>query len=356
MSESTMTPTAPYEEHFTTSSITTNARLLLSMMLVAAAFLFSDLIVGLRSIDVGTDTYVYAEVFRELRGGPIQTRFEPGFLLVTRVLSVLGFSLQTYQCVLFGLLLLMVVLAARHYFRYLGATRGYMTFLIAGLSLLFVSPMFVNASINAVRQGLAALPVFIALLAFHQRQWRTFFIYGVIGTCFHYSSLLYLAFAPLLLLNLKLLRIAAIVAFVAYCTGLTMIVVRAAVPALYNAVMDYSLGAKYKSGVRLDFAAFSIFWYALPFMLSGLVRKPFNTRIQDSTAVYLVMLLPFFLVGWGNFSNRYLLSSYLAISLMVGAIFFHSRLSILRNPILLRGALLVSCAVFYYYVANQVIV
>ncbi|MFC3653465.1 EpsG family protein [Dyella humi] len=357
MSESIMMPsTTPYVEHSSTSNITTNARVMLSMMLVAAAFLFSDLVVGLRSIDVGTDTYVYEEVYRELRGGPIETRFEPGFLLVTRLLSILGFSVETYQCVLFGLLLLMVVLAARHYFNYLGSTRGYMTFLIAGVMFLFISPMFVNASINAVRQGLAALPVFTALLAFHQRQWRTFFIYGVIATCFHYSSLLYLAFAPLLLVNLKLLRIAALLAFIAYCTGVTMIVVRAAVPALYNAVMDYSLGAKYKSGVRLDFAVFSIFWYALPFMMSGLVRKPFNTRLKDSTAVYLVMLLPFFAVGWGNFSNRFLLSSYMAISLMVAAIFFHSRLSILRNPILLRGGLVVSCAVFYYYVANQVLV
>ena len=68
------------------------------------------------------------------------------------------------------------------------------------------------------------------------------------------------------------------------------------------------------------------------------------------------MLLPFFLLGWGNFSNRYLLSAYLAISMMMAAIFFHSRLSMLRNPILLRVGLIVSCAVFYYYVSNQVLI
>jgi hypothetical protein len=351
-----MTSTTHYLEYSRTSNITTNARLMLSMMLIAAACLFTDMLVGTRSIDVGTDTYVYAEVFQEFHAVPAQTRFEPGFLIVTKVLSVLGFSLQTYQCVLFGLLLLMAILAARHYFDYLGGKHGYLTFLIGALAFLFISPMFVNASINAVRQGLASLPVFIALLAFHQRQWRSFLIYGVVATSFHYSSLVYLAFAPLLLIKLKWLRIAAILAFVAYCTGITMIVVRAAIPSLYNAVMDYSLGAKYKSGVRLDFAAFSIFWYALPFMLSGLVRKPFNTRLKDSTAVYLVMLLPFFLLGWGNFSNRFLLSAYMAISMMVAAIFFHSRLSVLRNPILMRMGLVISCAVFYYYVVNQVLV
>lgn len=350
------TPTASYVEYSRPSNLTDNARGMLSLILLVPVFLFTDLVVGTRNIDVGSDTAVYAMVFRELRNGLVESRFEPGFLLLTRLLSGLGVSLQVYQCVLFGLLVLMAVLASRRYFDYLGPSRGYLTFLSASLMFLLLSPMFVNASINAVRQGLASLPVFMALLAFHQRQWRTFFIYGAIASCFHYSSLVYLAFAPLLLMNLKFLRIAAIVGFVAYCSGLTLIVVRAGAPFLYDSVMDYELGTKYKSGVRIDFAVFSIFWYFLPLLVSGLVRKPYSTRLKDSTAVYLVMLLPFFMLGWGNFSNRYLLSAYLSISLMVAAIFFHSRLSILRNPILLRVGLIVSCAVFYYYVSNQVLV
>ncbi|HKT29556.1 EpsG family protein [Dyella sp.] len=350
------THTASYVGYSRPSNITTNARVILSIILLVPVFLFTDLVVGLRGIDVGSDTAVYAKVFSELRNHLVESRFEPGFLLLTRLLSGLGFSLQAYQCVLFGLLLVMVVLASRRYFDYLGSSRGFFTFLSASVMFMLFSPMFVNASINAVRQGLASLPVFMALLAFHQRQWRDFFIFGIVATCFHYSSLVYLACAPLLLINLKFLRIAAIIGFIAYCSGLTLIVVRSAVPSLYDAVMDYELGSKYKSGVRIDFALFSIFWYLLPLFLSGLVRKPYSTRLKDSTAVYLVMLLPFFLLGWGNFSNRYLLSAYLAISLMVAAIFFHSRLSMLRNPILLRVGLIVSCAVFYYYVSNQVLV
>lgn len=350
------TPAASYAEYSRPSNITTNARVMLSVILLVPVFLFTDLVVGTRGIDVGSDTAVYAMVFHEMRHSLAQSRFEPGFLLLTRFVSGLGVSLQVYQCVLFGLLLLATVLASRKYFDYLGSSRGFLTFLSASLMFMLLSPMFVNASINAVRQGLASLPVFIALLAFHQRQWRDFFIFGVIASCFHYSSLVYLACAPLLLLNLKFLRVVAILGFIAYCSGLTLVVVRAAAPFIYDSVMDYELGSKYKSGVRIDFALFSIFWYLLPLMLAGLVRKPYSQRLKDSTAVYLVMLLPFFLLGWGNFSNRYLLSAYLAISLMVAAIFFHSRVSILRNPILLRAGLFVSCAVFYYYVSNQVLV
>lgn len=351
-----MSSATPYVEYSHVSNITTNARVFLGLILILAVCVIADFVVGSRSIDVGTDTYVYASFFNELHGGYVKTRFEPGFLLITKALSATGMSVKDYQSVLFAILLATAAVAARNYFDYLGSTRGYVTFLTASLMLLFFSPMFVNASINAMRQGLAALPVFTALLAFHQRQWRKFIAYGVLATSFHYSSLLYMAFAPLLLIPLRWLRVIAALAFVAYCSGLTMIVVRTATPFIYNAVMDYRLGATYRSGVRVDFAIFSIFWYLLPFLMARMVRSPFSARIKDSTAVYLVMLLPFFSVGWGNFSNRYLLSAYLAASLIVAAIFFHSRLSILRNPVLLRMAFVVSCAVFYYYVKHQVIV
>ena len=350
-------PLNPYVDYVAPSNVTTNARVLLSVILIVVAGLFADIIVGTRGIDVGSDTYVYAGFFQSLNGaGGYETRFEPGFVLVTRILAAIGFSIAGYQMMLFGLLLLTAVFAARYYHEYLGARQGLLTFLVASLMFLLFSPMFVNASINAVRQGLAALLVFTALLAFQRRQWGTSFMYGLLATSFHYSSLMYLVFALLLLINIKLLRLVAVVAFIAYCTGLTMIVVRAASPALYNAVMDYSEASKFRAGVRIDFAAFAILWYVLPLVLAPMVRKPFSGHLKDSTAVYLVMLLPFFAVGWGNFSNRYLLPAYLAASLMVAAVFCHNRLSIMRNPILIRGGLIVSCAAFAYYVTNQVII
>jgi hypothetical protein len=342
----------PYFDHH----VALNARTMLSLMLIAAAFLFVDAVVGMRGIDVGTDTYNYAMYFLSSRDGIAATRFEPGFVLITRVLSATGMSVAGYQLVLFAILLLTAMAAMRHYFHYLDSEFGYLTFVTTGLMLLLLSPMFVNASINAVRQGMAALPVFTALLAFHRRQWRSFIMYGVLATSFHYSSLLYLAFAPMLLLSMRMLRIVAAAAFLAYCTGLTLIAVRVVSPLVYNAVMDYSLSATYRSGVRIDFAVFSIFWYLLPLLMSRLVRDPFSTRIKESTAVYMVMLLPFFVLGWGNFSNRYLLPAYLATSLIVAAIFCHSRISLLRNPLLLRGGLMISCAVFFYYVTHQVVV
>lgn len=337
-------------------SAAANARTVLSLLLIFSACLVADAIIGLRPLDVGTDTRIYAGVFVSMRHGFVDTRFEPGFALVTRLLSLTGMSVAGYQASLFGISLVTAALAARRYFHYLGGTRGYLTFLTAGLMFLFLSPMFVNGSINAVRQGLASLLVFAALLSFHHRQWRSFIVYGALAVGFHYSSLLYLAFAPLLLFNMRVQRVIAVVAFLAYCSGLTMIMVRALVPPLYNAVMAYVAGSNYRAGVRIDFAVFAMFWYFLPYLLSRMIREPFSARIKQSMAVYSVMLLPFFTVGWGNFSNRYLLGPWEAASFIVAAIFCFSRFRPFRHSVLLSGGLVMASGVFCYYVTYQVII
>lgn len=337
-------------------STAANARAVLSLLLLLAACTVTTVVVGLRALDVGTDTHMYAGFFLTMRNGLIATRFEPGFVALTRLASATGMSVVGYQATLFGVLLVGAAIAARRYYTYLGSTRGFLTFLSAVLLFLFVSPMFVNASINAVRQGLAAPLVFAALLAFHHRKWRSFVLLGAAASSLHYSSLMYLAFAPVLLLSLRRQRILASVGFLAYCSGLSMVVVRVAVPVLYNEVMNYKVDAVYRAGIRFDFALFSLFWYLLPFMVSRLVHAPFAERIKQSTAVYMVMVLPFFLLGWGNYSNRYLLVPWVAASFMVAAMVCHSRTPLLRHPVLLRGGLVMASGVFCFYVTHMIMI
>lgn len=339
-----------------TDSVVANARVVLSLLLLLAVCTVAVFVVSSRAIDVGTDTHVYAGFFLAMRHGLIETRLEPGFVALTRLASATGMSVAGYQATLFGVLLVGSAIAARRYHVYLGSTRGFLTFLSAVLLFLFVSPMFVNASINTVRQGLTAPLVFAAMLAFHHRRWRSFVLLGATASSLHYSSLLYLAFAPVLLLSLRKQRILAGVGFLAYCSGLSMVVVRVGVPVLYNDVMNYHVDAVYRAGIRYDFALFALFWYLLPFMASRLVHAPFSERIKQSAAVYMVMVLPFFLLGWGNFSNRYLLVPWVAASFLVAAMVCHSRTPLLRHPVLLRGGLVAAGGVFCFYVTHTIMI
>lgn len=337
-------------------SAAANARVVLSLLLLLGVCSVAAIVVGLRDVGVGTDTHVYAAVFKAMRNGLIETRFEPGFVLLTRLTSATGMSVASYQATLFAVLIAGCVVAARRYHIYLDSNRGFLTFLTAVVLFLFVSPMFVNAAINAVRQGLAAPLVFAALLAFHQRKWSKFVLLGAVASSLHYSSLMYLAFAPVLLLSLRRQRIVAAVGFVAYCSGLSLVAVRVAVPALYTEVMNYSVDAVYRAGIRYDFALFSLFWYLLPLMVSRIVQSPYGERIKQSTAVYMVMVLPFLLLGWGNYSNRYLLVPWVAASFMVAAIACHSRTPLLRHPLLLRCGLVAAGGIFCFYVTHMIII
>ncbi len=338
------------------SAVDNNARILLGLMFVAAAIILVDLAVGTRGINVGTDTSVYAAFFESLsHRGEVASRFEPVFYYLSLTLASIGLSFTAYESLLFLVMIGTVVVATRRYHAYLMSETRYMTFLVASLLFLFISPVMSNATINVVRQGLASLLVFTSLLAFYQRQWRGFVVWGLLATGFHYSSVLYLLFAPVLLLTPRMQRAAGIAAFLAYSSGLTMLLVRALVPGIYAMVMAYDAGSTYRSGVRLDFAVFSLFWYLLPFMVAPLVREPVRERINRSTAVYLVLMLPFFAVGWGNFSNRYLLPAWLSVSLILAAICCDSRFSPLRNPVLLRVGLVAASGVFCYYVTHGVV-
>lgn len=332
-----------------------NARAMLGLLLVFAAVVVVDYVVANRG-DIGTDTSQYAGFFDALRlRGALPSRFEPVFYYLSLVLAATGMSFPAYLSVLFLVMIGTVLVATRNFHEYLQSQSHYLTFLIASLMFLFISPVMSNATINVVRQGLASLLVFTALLAFHRRQWRAYVLWGLLATGFHYSSVLYLLCAPVLLLKPKLQRIVGIGAFLAYCSGFTMILVRALAPSLYAYVMTHDAIATYRSGVRLDFAAFSLFWYLLPLLAAPLVREPVRENIKHSTTVYLVLMLPFFLIGWGSFSNRYLLPAWLAVSLILAAICCDNRFSPLRNPIVLRLGMVAACGVFCFYVTRGIL-
>lgn len=328
----------------------------LSLLLLVLAAAFGCWVVGTRALDIGTDTSVYAGFYETLGHTAIKTRLEPGFVYFSLLISKLGLGVIGYQISLFALLLAIAFVACRKYFRYIGGGRGFAIFLTASLMLLFVSPMFVNGSINAVRQGLAALLIFTALLSFHQRQWWRFLFVGALATSLHVSSLMYLACAPALLLKARTLRWVAAIAFFAYVSGLSMKLVQGLVPSLYTFVQEYAPNPDYRSGVRIDFAVFSIFWYVLPHMFAPLIREPQREAILHSAGVYLTMVLPFFLVGWGSYSNRFLLPPWLAASLIVAAVMCYSRVSLLRNPLFLQIGLVAACGALYYYVNNGIVI
>lgn len=346
--------TLPYPRHAASPQASAARGLGVAWLLAVA--LFGCWRVGSRPLEIGSDTETYAGFFESLDHGVPDTRLEPGFAYLSYGLRLLGLGVPGYQAVLFALLLLGVAIAVRIQHRAFPPTQAYPTLLCAALLLLFVSPMFVNASINAIRQGLAAPLVFAALLCFQQRRGWGFALLGVIATSLHVSSLLYLACAPALLLKPALLRALAALAFVAYVSGVSMKAVGMVSPALYTTVMEYTANDNYRAGVRADFAVFTVFWYVLVLGVSPWVQAAARRPLLDSASVYLVMVLPFFAIGWGYFSNRYLLPGWLAASLILAVVCCYSRVAPLRHPLLLGAGLAAACGVFFFLVGRGIVI
>ena len=329
---------------------------IINALVLLLASVFGLWLVGLRGVEIGTDTQTYAGFFEVLSNGIPETRLEPGFVYISYVLRQIGLGVTEYQIALFALLLATVFVAARAYHVYLRADSRLSTYLVLTLALLYFSPMFANATINAIRQGLASLLVFTALLSFQRKEWPLFALFALISISLHYSSILYLIFAPVLMFKGRWPLYLAALSFLLYVSGLSLIAVRTLIPGLYDAVMEYASSAVYRSGVRIDFAIFSIFWYVVLQALLPLVQERYRERISDGATIYLVMLLPFFAVGWGSFSNRYLLPAWLSISLIYAAVFCCGRIRFLRNPFLLQALLLASCPVFYIYITRGIVI
>lgn len=329
---------------------------MLCLMLVVAMCVVSSIVVGTRSIDTGTDTRNYAYFFSSIGHGSLDTRLEPGFVFFSSAIRWLGGNVVAYQTALFAAMLMTVLVATRQYFSFLGEGRGYLTFLLASLALLLLSPMFVNGSINAIRQGLASLLVFASLLAFHQRRWWVFMACGALASSLHYSSLMFLAVAPSLLLNPRLCHLLVLSALTIYSAGLSSTLVMAMSPSLHAMVMDYSAGSEYRAGTRLDFVVFSSFWYLAPYLLAPLLRQGVSRRIKDGMAVYGIMLLPFFFFGFGNFSNRYLLPAWLAASIFMASIVVGIKAprSVVVTAVWLLS--IFSLIAFKYYVDNVIVI
>ncbi|WP_413738402.1 hypothetical protein, partial [Shewanella sp. BJSY2023SW001] len=74
---------------------------------------------------------------------------------------------------------------------------------------------------------------------------------------------------------------------------------------------NYDSFAEYKSGVRFDFAVFSLF----PTLYLLFIKVTRVINISELTLsfykIYSLLLIPFWFLGWGNYSNRYAMPAWL---------------------------------------------
>lgn len=289
--------------------------LLFSLVLVSPAVYF----VALRESWVGTDTQNYIFFFQRAEVcGCIPEEMEFLFGLVAWFVGSIGGGEEVFFGIISAIQFFLAVVLAISLGRYLEYKNSTFAFCLFFISLLLVFPFFLSMQVNVLRQGVSALFVANAAIFFQQRKRLLFISFCLLAIGFHYSALMYVATIPILCLSYKRIKWIFIFLIVFYITGLSEQFVRVISEGLglplYQFLSDYGSDSDYRSGVRLDFIVFSVFPLLL---LGGLGKIQFTdlgaARLQKIASVYLVLMVPFLVLGWGSYSDRYALGAWLLI-------------------------------------------
>lgn len=261
--------------------------------------------IAIRELDVGTDTEVYVNYFMDLASGKDVVQLEYGFYCLSFLLSSLGLPYE-FNFYIFSALNFFFI---GWFVNSIGVESGSKKFLLFFVMCLLINPFFAGFQVNALRQGLSFFLLLYSFSFLLNRKYAKFVVVCFLSSMFHFSSLIYLPFLLILFLGFYKVVVIQVLLFFAYIAGFTEAFVElfstlTGLP-IYEYISNYDSFADYNSGVRVDFALFSI----IPTLYFCLIKVTGLLKIDNVAAnvyrIYSILLIPFWLLGWGNYSNRY---------------------------------------------------
>lgn len=330
------------------------SRKLIANGLIFVCVLYLAFIVGNRSTYVGTDTENYMYFYDQVIACNCSPAgFEPIFGFLARGLAILSTEVDLlFICISFLQLFLLVAMS-RQLSQYLGFERNDYRVILLTVAFSFLSPFFMAAQINIIRQGVAALAVCSAIIAMAEKRLRPALIWGVLAIGFHFSAVLYIAVLPLFYLKFRNRAVIFGLLVCCYTLGLSEILIRIVSEtlniSLYSLVANYGVEADYRSGVRIDFLLFSLAPIAGAIILHiNSTSVLFRERIKRIGELYSLLLLPFLLLGWGGYSDRYAFGAWMLLP-GFGAVLMYRIISKKTFFLLLFIVFLSVCYFLYSY-------
>lgn len=273
--------------------------------------------VATRDSSTGTDTQNYVDLLEDARSCDcILDGDEPLFAALVRALTMAGMSDAIFFGVISAIQMLAAIKLGWSFAKLMDYREKGAAFVLMFLALLVAFPFFLAMQINVLHQGVGAFFVALAAIQFYRRRFWPALGLIAAGTGFHYSTLMYAAAMPLLLVKPSVLMSVFVGLLLMYVSGASEHVVRlisdaSGVP-LYSIVAGYGAFAEYRVGIRYDFVVFSLLPLGLTYLVylffpSSIARK----RMNGLCAIYAVLLVPFLFFGWASYSDRYALGAWL---------------------------------------------
>ncbi|KZX36398.1 EpsG family protein [Wohlfahrtiimonas chitiniclastica] len=272
-----------------------------------------------------TDTIAYVEYFKAMPSLswkveyiPTPYNMELGFYIFNKIISLVTSSTEIYLGCVFIILNFLVC-----YLFFL--IRKHILFNHGNLLLfyifLFCSSWYFTATTNGLRQSIALFLLYIALIYMLGQQYIQGVIFILIGILFHKSILLFLPF--FLIFSVSYVRryvfVITYILFIGYILGLNETIVKFLSNLfhlnVYSDIKNYAVGANYRVGFSWDLGLYTLFWCIFPRLFIKFVGIE-NANILNLVKILHFLFIPYFVLGFGGYSNRYAFMGWLFIPIV----------------------------------------
>jgi hypothetical protein len=335
-------------------------------LLVFLSLLIS-IFIGTRLPSVGTDTEAYKSHFynSSIVDG-VYDRLEIGFSLLMQLFSKTIPSVELF----FSVVAFIITVTYMHTFRKIYSkcffdetpSTSKMTIFF---SLLLVSSWYITSTTNGLRQGLSLVFLYWAFveLFYNSKKFKFTILFGL-AISFHYSALLIIPLLLLHYLRFRLVFFVWVLSGLGYMTGLNEFAVKIISEILnlpiYEYVKYYSLekgsenqGGGLYEGFIIGFFIYTLFWPLL-LLITLKIKSRFKNKLANTEniysllKIYFLLSLVYFIMGFGPYSNRYALFSWLLVPIMQ-IVIINLSLNLNSNRIVLLSALFSSIMFFLYF-------
>lgn len=300
---------------------------------LSVVFFILSLVVGNRDLNVGADSFNYAGFFYGFISNGSVGRFEPGIQFLAIFASFFSSKHQFFFSLIY--LIISFLLAGSFYNLYiLDRTRSEQFLsLLVFIGILFFSSWYFTSVANGLRQGVSLGFLYFSI-SFYMRDKKaaSVFLY-VLSVFFHISSFMLMPFIILFIwLNReKVIFIIFSILALCYPSGVNELIVKFFSDlvglSIYNDIKFYAQidsldGAVLWSGFQLNLFLYTVFWYLFPFVLN-LYLSCFKERelVFKFLSIYAVLSMPYFVFGFGGFSNRFAFIAWLFLPILQSVIF-----------------------------------
>ena len=272
---------------------------------------------GFRAKFIGSDTEGYILAFNIFSStGTVNTRYDWLFLSTMKGVALCGANSSYWFAIIVFVNIVLCGINAYLANNLLGNVRNNSKYLLFVYILTFISPFFISAQINVIRQGLSLSFVFLFyLLALNRYSTIWLLFSAIIATGFHSSAWLFILPSIGLLYRYKTIIKITLLLVLLYVTHVFSYLIEKFSLlfnySLYDKIMNYGVNGYYITGVKYKFLIFTLGMGAIAHSLGKYLQlASHKEKYFDLMKIYWLLALPFYFIGFGKYSDRLLFPSW----------------------------------------------